>query len=348
VVGATANNLQDVHESPWRGELMPGPEVQANAINTVRNAWPLRSLPRALELLIIVVMVLIPVALNRRLKPIAAFLVALLIAAAYIGASVPVFSAGKILPIIYPVLGITVTSIGYLGLAYITTAFDRQRTKDTFARFVPEAVVGQLLARSGGGLVKLSSEEVEATVLFSDIRGFTTFSETRTPEQVIAILNRYLTGMTDAILDNGGTLVSYIGDGIMAVFGAPIHQHDHADRAVRAAKEMLGPKLEEFNRYAISELGLDYGFAMGVGLNTGPVMSGMVGSQRRLDYTTIGDTVNTASRLEGATKDIDGSLLVAESTRARVTVAADELEYLGEIEIRGREQGLGAWTIPGL
>lgn len=346
IVGATANNLQDVHDTPFRGVQTPGPEIQANAVATVLEGWPLRSSARWLDIVLIAGLALAATLLARRLTPLIAFGTTVLLGGAYLAAAQIAFNAGSILPVVYPMLALGATGVGNLGLAYITTAFDRQRTKDTFARFVPESVVGEVLARADG--VRLGGEQAEATILFSDIRGFTTFSETRTPEEVIAILNRYLTAMTDAILDQGGTLVSYMGDGIMAVFGAPIPQPDHADRALRAARQMLGPKLSEFNAYATGELGIEGGFQMGVGLNTGTVMSGMVGSERRLDYTTIGDAVNTASRLEGATKQIDGSLLVADSTRDALGEAAEDLIYVDEIEIRGRAKGLRVWTIPGI
>ena len=118
---------------------------------------------------------------------------------------------------------------------------------------------------------------------------------------MIDVLNRYLTTMTDVILAHGGTLVSFMGDGIMAVFGAPIELDDHADRALAAAREMAGPALDEFNEWMRAE-GHGEGFRIGVGLNSGAVMAGNVGSERRLEYTVIGDTTNTASRLEGMTK----------------------------------------------
>ena len=128
------------------------------------------------------------------------------------------------------------------------------------------------------------------------------------------MLNRYLTEMSDAILDHDGTLVAYMGDGIMAVFGAPIASDDHADKALGAAREML-ERLERFNAW-MREEGLGDGFKMGIGLNSGDVMSGNVGSSRRLEYTAIGDTTNTAARLEGMTKGTPYQLFVADR-RAR-------------------------------
>ena len=132
---------------------------------------------------------------------------------------------------------------------YVLEAFERERVRDMFARFVPEQVVDEVLARTDGDL-RLGGVRMEATVLFTDLRGFTTFSERLPAEEVIEVLNRYLGEMSDAILAHGGTLVSYIGDGIMAVFGAPIEQADHADRALAAAREMLDVRLPQRQRVA--------------------------------------------------------------------------------------------------
>jgi adenylate cyclase len=191
--------------------------------------------------------------------------------------------------------------------------------------------------------VRLGGELLTATVLFSDLRGFTSFAETKEPAEVIGVLNRYLTEMSDAILDHDGTLVAYMGDGIMAVFGAPIASDDHADKALGAAREMLD-RLEGFNAWLRSE-GLGDGFKMGIGLNTGDVMSGNVGSARRLEYTTIGDTTNSAARLEGMTKGTPYQLFVADSTRSRLASVPDDLESLDELEVRGRKGAVKVWAL---
>jgi adenylate cyclase len=150
--------------------------------------------------------------------------------------------------------------------------------------------------------------------------------------------------MSEAILNAGGTLISYMGDGIMAVFGAPLEQDDHADRAMVAAREMIGERLEKFNAWLI-EQGFASGFAMGVGLNSGPVMAGNVGSEQRVEYTAIGDTANTASRLEGMTKGSGHMLFLADSTRKRMRAVPDDLVLVGEFEVRGRAGRLPVWTI---
>jgi adenylate cyclase len=149
--------------------------------------------------------------------------------------------------------------------------------------------------------------------------------------------------MSDAILDHDGTLVAYMGDGIMAVFGAPTPSDDHADKALAAALEMLD-RLERFNAW-MREEGLGDGFKMGIGLNTGDVMSGNVGSSRRLEYTAIGDTTNTAARLEGMTKGTPYQLFVADGTHGRLREPPAGLESLDELEVRGRKAGMKVWAL---
>jgi class 3 adenylate cyclase len=144
--------------------------------------------------------------------------------------------------------------------------------------------------------------------------------------------------MTDAILAHGGTLVSFEGDGIMAVFGAPIEQSDHADRAVAAAREMLTERLPKWNRW-LRENELSDGFKMGIGLNTGMVVSGNVGSERRLEYTAIGDTTNTASRLQGMTKG-QSHLLFFSDTTGSGSGELDDLVFIDEFEVRGRRRAV--------
>jgi adenylate cyclase len=202
-----------------------------------------------------------------------------------------------------------------------------------------------VLEQAEDGL-RLGGEEVLGTVLFSDIRGFTTFSESHHAGEVIDILNRYLTEMTDAIMGHGGTLIGYLGDGIIAIFGAPLEQADHADRALAAADEMLGPRMASFNAWLL-ERGIEEPFETGIGINSGLFMAGNVGSQDRLEYTVIGDTVNTAARMEGLTKGSGHSMFIAESTQFMLLGEPPPLQYVGEYEIRGRAGKMKIWA-PGL
>jgi adenylate cyclase len=221
---------------------------------------------------------------------------------------------------------------------------ERERVRDVFARFLPEPLVDQVLARTEGE-PSIEAEQMTATVMFADLRGFTRFGEGRPVDDVIAALNRYHELMTDAILDNGGTLIDRMGDGIMAAFGAPIAHEDHADRGLAAAREMAGPKLGAFNAW-LRERGVDDGFRMGIGLNSGVVMSGSVGSSRRLDYTVIGDTTNTASRIEGLTKEVGFSVLVSDETYGALRgLPPDDLVFVDEVEIRGRRSTVKLWGL---
>jgi len=219
---------------------------------------------------------------------------------------------------------------------------EEDRVRDAFTRFLPEPIAAEILARSGGQ-ASIGAVRVWATVMFIDLRGFTTFAESRPVEQVIEVLNRFLGTMADGVLDHGGTLVAFLGDGLMAAFGAPIESLDHADRAVTAAREMAAERLPDFNVWAKGQ-GVEEGFRMGIGLNSGRVMSGTIGSERRTDYTLIGDTVNTAARIEQLTKQSGHTILVADQTRANMTTGADGLTFVDEFDIRGRQSRLKLWT----
>jgi adenylate cyclase len=344
VVGATAPSLQDLHAtSVTRDELMSGPEIQAHAISTLDRGVPLREVPGWVSVALIVLLAAIPALLALRFDSVPAFMLSIVGGAAYLVASQLVFNLGWIIPVVYPVLAGAVTAVGTLALQYAVVSVERRRVREIFARFVPEQVVDTVLEQTDDQL-RLGGVEIEGTILFSDIRGFTGFSEAHPADRVLEILNRYLTEMTDAILDHGGTITTYIGDGIMALFGGPLHQPDHADRALATACSMLEEKLPRFNEWLRSQGYED--FKMGIGLNTGTVMAGNVGSDRRLEYTAIGDTVNTASRLESMTKELGVSLVVAEATRTALVEPAIELEFLGELEVRGKRDRVRAWTQP--
>jgi class 3 adenylate cyclase len=220
---------------------------------------------------------------------------------------------------------------------------ERARVHDVFSRFLPEHVVDDVLERTAEDL-RLGGIRTVGTVMFTDLRGFTTFAEERPPELVIDALNRYFDETSDAILEHGGTLVAYRGDGFLGVFGAPIEVEDHADRALASAREMIDVRLPRFNGWLRSN-GLGEEVRMGVGLNSGPFMSGNVGSLRRLEYTVHGDTVNTASRIEGLTKTLGPPILLSDSTRAALLRPPAELRSVGEVDVRGRQSGVVLWTV---
>ena len=342
VIGASDPTLKDIAPTPIGDDLMSGPEINANAIATALEDFPLRSTPVGLDLFLIALMGVIAPLASYRLSPIRALALGLLAALFYLVCAQLAFNSGRIVPVLYPMVALGLSLVGSLLVYYVREAFIRRRVRDTFARFVPESVVGQVLAQTDEDL-RLAGRRMDVTVLFSDIRGFTTFSETRDPEQVLEVLNAYHEEMTSAVMDHGGTLISFMGDGIMAVFGAPIEMDDHADRALAAAKEMLEVRLPAVNAW-MREREVGGEFRIGIGLNSGPVMAGNIGSQERLEFTTIGDTVNTAARLEGMTKDTGHSLFVADSTRELLSRRDGELSYVDSMPVRGRAEEIKVWA----
>jgi adenylate cyclase len=344
VIGATAPSLQDVHPTPLGGGApMSGPEIQANAIATALAGFPLDSGPGWLNVALIVLLGMVGPGLALWLGPVRAAVVGLLAAAVFAVAVQLAFNGGMIVSFLYPLGSLLLGVVGALAIGLVLDAFERERVRDVFSRFVPEPVVDEVLKTTGDDL-RLGGERELVTVMFSDVRGFTTFSERRSPEVVIEVLNRYLTSMTDVILKHGGTLVTFMGDGIMAVFGAPIPMDDHADRALAAAREMAGPALDEFNEW-LRAGGYGDGFRVGIGLNSGAVMAGNVGSEKRLEFTVIGDTTNTASRIEGMTKGTSYAIYVSDATRMMLLDRDPDLVRVDELEVRGRQAKVVIWTI---
>jgi adenylate cyclase len=342
LVGVSDPSLQDLHATSV-DPLMPGVELQANAMETILRGLPLRGAPGWLDAGLIVLLGMTAPLASLRLTPLRSVTIALLLGGAFALACQVAFDGGLILSFVYPLAALLLTVSGSLGVHYTTEAFERERVRDLFSRFVPENVVSELLARADDGL-RLGGVQRVCTVMFTDLRGFTSFAEALPPDRVIAVLNRYLSSMSDAILDHGGTLVAYMGDGIFAVFGAPIEAADHADHALAAAREMLGARLPEFNAW-LREEGLGDGFRMGIGLNSGLVMSGNVGSERRVEYAAIGDTTNTASRVEGMTKGTPHQLFFTEATRRLLREDPPDVAFVDEFEVRGRQAGVRLWTL---
>jgi adenylate cyclase len=341
VIGPTAADLHDIHPASTDPQ-MSGAEVEANAIDTVLRGFPLSVAPGWINVVLIVLLgVAVPLA-ALRVRPIVSIAIAVAIGIVFAIVVQLLFNGGTIVSFVYPLLALILSGIGSLAVGLVTEAFERIRTVDLFARFVPENVVDEVLKSADG--LRLGGIQREGTVMFTDLRGFTSFSEKLTPSQVIEVLNHYLSEMSDAILDNGGTLVAYMGDGIFAVFGAPLAQDDHADRALRTAREMLEVRLPRFNEWIRSQ-GLGDGFRMGIGLNSGNVMSGHVGSERRVEYAAVGDTTNTASRIESLTKGTPHQLLLSDSTKQSLVTPAGDLVYVDEVEIRGRVARMKLWGL---
>ncbi len=207
---------------------------------------------------------------------------------------------------------------------------ERERIKQTFKRYVSELVAEQLIKEKG---ISITGERKVATILFQDIRGFTSMSEQLPPEEVVSILKEYFTAMVDVIFSYEGTLDKYIGDAIMAVFGAPYAHKDDPLRAVKTAIDMQKALTALNNRWG--KEGLNRHLAVGCGISTGPVVAGSVGSEKRLEYTAIGDTVNLASRIEGQTKG--GQILICEHTYNAVKDSIS-VNALDKVYLKGKKE----------
>jgi class 3 adenylate cyclase len=201
---------------------------------------------------------------------------------------------------------------------------ERRHVRDLFSRFVPEAVVDELLAQSDGA--RLGGRALDGTIMFTDLRGFTSFSESLPADEVISVVNRFLSEQTDTIMAHGGTIIAYLGDGLMAAFGAPIEQPDHADRALRASRELLEATLPALNDWMRAQ-GYGDGFRMGIGLNSGSFVT------------------NTASRIEGLTKGTRHQLLFSAATVEALTEKPGDLVDFGDAEIRGRLARIDLWSL---
>jgi len=216
---------------------------------------------------------------------------------------------------------------------------ERDKLRVTMGKYMTEEVLQHVLA----GEVELGGKLLQITILFCDLRGFTTFAEKRSAQELVGILNEYFTDMVDCVMGEGGVVDKYIGDNIMAVFGAPVSRSDDAMRAVRAALAMRAALAKLNARFA--ERGIEP-LRFGIGLHTGEVVAGNIGSVKRMEYTVIGDAVNVASRLESKTKELATDLLISDATRERLDASVD-VEAIGEVTVKGRAQAVKIFKVRG-
>jgi adenylate cyclase len=327
IIGTAATGLHDQRVTPIHS-LHSGAEILGTAIENLKNGRAMHYAPPWVPAgtgtaLVLLLYLAFRKGVDARATGAAlAVVTALLLAAQYL-------LVGRLilLPLLAP-LAAAWTFYAAAGLAeYLRERRARQEAVGMFSRFVNPHVVAQLLDRG------IETSRREVTLLFSDIRGFTTLSETRTPEEVVTLINRYFSLQVDVIWQRGGTLDKYIGDCIMAMWGAPLDDANHARNAVACALDMADT-LKDFKR----ELGAEHlEFDVGIGLHSGPAVVGLIGSEKRREYTAIGDTVNLASRIEGLTKDAKRRILVSRDTMA---LCGDAFDFVscGTFPVKGRAQ----------
>ena len=333
VIGTAAPGLTDFRVTPL-GNTYPGVEILATALdNLARGDW-LREVRRATMLpLSLALIALLAAGFARNVSPQRVLMSMIATSLVAIAASWLFLIGGTFVP----VLGVLAFGWAYYlvasGLAYLDERARRLRTANLFSRFLDARVVAELIDK-GEIDFRQQAEAREISVLFSDIRGFTALSEVAAPEAVVAMLNDYFSRQVGVIFAHGGTLDKFIGDAIMAFWGAPASQPDHAARAVSAALEM-SEALEEM-RGQLGAIGAE--LEIGIGIHSGNAVVGLIGSNDRLDYTAIGDAVNLASRVESTTKGI-ARVLVTEATR---NAAGDAFAWrdCGVHRVKGREEGV--------
>ena len=350
LIGATAPDLQDLYEVPvftgggvdLRRERMPGVEVHANAVRSLLAPEHLRMAPLWLTVLVTLLLGCLTGVATLYLRPLRAlFTYVPAAAAAWIVLAFWLFAVrGLWVNLVLPLVGSLVTS--YLAttvFAYFTVERDRKRIEAAWSKRVSPEVLQRILANPR--LQHVEGRKLQATVLFSDLRGFTTLCHAWPPEEVVRRLNEIFTRMTRIITEHGGNIDKFIGDGIMAVFGDPIPQTDHARRAVLAAIDMLRA-MQDLQAQATARG--DQPIEMGVGIHTGELVAGDIGSADHLEYTAIGDTVSTASRLEGLNKEYHTNIIISGETQAH---AGEDLpaRLLDTTTVRGRETTLQVYEV---
>jgi adenylate cyclase len=298
LVGGTAASFRDQYRVPTSGAaLMSGVEIQASLANAMLSGKFLSELPLGFAALVCLLLALGVGFIVPLLRVRVGLVAALALAAAYFIAFMTAASAGLFLPVALPFLAIAFAYGGVNVYRFVMVNRERQELRSAFEKYVAPSVINSVMAHPES--LALGGERRRMTVLFSDLRGFTSLSERLDPAQVVTVLNGYLNEMTDIVFDEHGVLDKYMGDAIMAFWGAPIDDPHHAERAIRTAIRMRD-RLVELNRAAY--FGPNIGLRMGVGISTGDLIVGNMGSHRHFDYTVIGDTVNLGSRIESLTK----------------------------------------------
>jgi adenylate cyclase len=340
--GTSASGLQDLKTVPSTAEKMPGVEVHAIAFLNMMNSAYLKEISNEDALPWFAILSVLLVSMFLITKPLIGFVVALVlyVAERFLFELWVIPEYGIIFPITMLML---LTMVCYLA-ASLFTYFIRERKsrrlKSAFGTYVSPEIVEQI-AKDPGSLY-LGGEKKELTVLFTDIRNFTSYSEKLDPQKIVAVLNNYLSAMSDIIFKHKGTIDKFIGDAIMAIFGAPISQKDHADRACRVALDMI-ENLKEFNEEELREGRPPIN--IGIGINTGDMTVGNIGSSKRFDYTVIGDAVNLGSRLEGLTKFFGVDIIVSAETKRACTTDEFLFRELGSVVVKGKDIAISAFEL---
>ena len=342
VIGNTTMGLHDMRPTPF-DPVFPGIELHCTVMENILQGQFLQRSERTSSILdvgVLFALALIFLVVQSYLKGVRLALTVLALLGGYIVVTHQCFlKEGMWLNHVYPSLNLGLCYLGTTVRRYVKEERDKRKIRDTFNLYVHSSVVEDVLANPER--LRLGGEKKELSVMFSDIRGFTTLSEKRSPELIVPQLNDYLTRMTEVVFKHHGTLDKFIGDAIMAIFGAPVEQPDHARRACVTALDMI--RTLRVLQHEWREKGLPV-LHIGVGINTGTMVVGNMGSERRFDYTVIGDNVNLASRLESLTKMYGVSIIVGGSTweAAKTWLVGRELDV---VRVHGKQQPVAIYQV---
>jgi adenylate cyclase len=333
LIGATATGIYDMRVTPFSA-VYPGVEIHATVIDNIlhQNFLIHSGWTKFLDVCTIIVVGLIMGLAVPRMKAVAGIGLSLALISAFVLANTAIFVRYNVwMNLIYPALTMMTIYLGITVYRYVTEEREKKKVRGAFQYYLTASVVNEIL--KDPSKLKLGGDKKNLSVMFSDIRGFTSISEKLTPEELVRLLNEYLTAMTDVVFKYDGLLDKYIGDAIMAVFGAPLDQPDHALRACRTGIEMMS-ELRRLREKWAAEGRPDVN--IGVGINTGDMVVGNMGSQMRFDYTVMGDSVNLASRLEGTNKEYGTNIIISEFT---YEIVKDELlcRELDAVRVKGKK-----------
>lgn len=330
LVGGTAAGLFDYHAVPISRHF-PGIELQANLVNNFIDGTKINEIP-FIYVLIATFLLTFFIALFTLFRQARIYLpFTVLVYLIFLVAAFFLFGRFLEIGVIRPFYTFTLGLIASLVYRYRVEEKEKRKIKGIFSRYYSRELLEKVLVTPP----VLGGEKVSCTVVFADIRNFTPFVEKTAPEEVAKRLNALLTEMVEVVFHYQGRIDKYIGDCIMAVFGSPIHLKNHAANACRAAKDMV-------------KMAAECGFKIGVGINSGEVISGNFGSPVRMEFTVIGDNVNLASRLENATKDLGVPIVVSESTcqmAMREKPNDIVLRPLGKVRVKGKEEEINVYEV---
>jgi adenylate cyclase len=338
-VGLSVSGLLDVFQTPFGAGSLRGIQLHASVADSILSDRFLRPAPRWSAVAAVLGSAILVGLMSAALPFAVAAVGALALAAGGIAASLWAFERGLWVALAQPLLATAVALFAGTAYRYFVEDAEKRKVSRLFGRYVSRDVYKQLIAHPE--LAELGGTRREMSVLFSDLRGFTTITEQGEPQELVRQLNEYFSRMVEIVFQNGGTVDKFVGDMVMALFGAPVDDVNHADAAVAAAVEMVR-ELGELNRRWAAEgrVQLD----IGIGVNSGDMIAGNIGSSSIMSYTVIGDNVNLGARLESLNKDYRTRIIISEATRSRLR-RSYELRPLGGVVVKGKTRPVEIFAV---